>query len=62
MLKNSFGALGVESPHDGAMDVPLTLKKKGRPTWYMVEIANTGYEESLVYAGRKHTGWCYDMY
>ena len=21
-----------------------------------------GYEESFDYAGRKHTGWCYDMY
>ena len=28
----------------------------------MAEIANMGYEESFGYAGRKHTGWCYDLY
>ena len=65
MLKSSFAALGVESPHDGAMDVPAILKKKKkkRPTWYMAEISTVmGYEVSFVYAGAKHTGWCYHMY
>ena len=63
MLKSSFGALGVESPHDGAMDVlPPTLKKKSRPTWYMAEISTMGYEESFDYAGRSWEGWCYDTY
>ena len=63
MLKSYLGSLGVESPHDGAMDVlPLTLNKKNRPTWYRAEIATMGYEESCDYAGRKHTGWCYDLY
>ena len=59
---DSVGALGVETYHDGAMDVPVTLNKKKLPTWYRAEIANMGYKESFDYAGRKFTGWCYDLY
>ena len=45
------------------MDVlPITLNKKNRPTWIGAEITNTGYKENSGYAGRKHTGWCYDLY
>ena len=63
MLKRCFGALGVERPHDGAMDVPATLKRKKRPGWYMAEITTViGYEASFVYAGAEHTGWCYHMF
>lgn len=44
---------------DGAKEVPLSIKKSSRGSWYVGEIINPPTWETVAYGGKTSTSWTY---